>query len=307
MFEKAPSGDKINEKQLQTINSQNIGEAAKFLSGVIVKDYGGEGGIKTVSVRGLSSNHTSVLYDGVNLFDNQSGQIDLSKYSLSSVSSLSLANSQFTPLLPTATSLASANSLSIETKKPDFSLDKKIKEELSVGYGSFNLFTLNNYFASQITNKDILTTFIDLTNTDGKYPYKLHYGIGQNNQTEKLTRQNNDLFSTHLETNYFHTFNDKNSLNVKLYYYYSNRGLPSSVTLYYQNSAQRLWNRNIFFQTSYLSKINNNLSYKNNIKIDYNYTRYKDPYVFTINNGVDDKYTQMFYYMNNAFSYKLIG
>ncbi|MCH3924398.1 MAG: TonB-dependent receptor [Bacteroidales bacterium] len=299
----APSGDNINEKQLQTINSQNVGDAAKFLSGVIVKDYGGLGGIKTVSVRGLSSNHTAILYDGVNLFDNQSGQIDLSKYSLSSISSISLANSQFTPTLPTATSLASANSINIQTKRPEFIENEKIRENLSISYGSFNLFNLNNYMALKLKEKDILTTFINFTSTDGKYPYNLHYGNNQNYQTERLIRKNNDLFSYHLESNYFHIFNKDKELKMKMFYYYSDRGLPANVTLYYQNSKQRLTNKNFFFQDDYTTKINNYWKYKNIIKFDWNYSHYIDPNVFTINGGESDTYIQRFIYMNNAIAF----
>ena len=60
------------------------------LPGVNLRDYGGVSGLKTVSVRGLGSEHTAVIYDGVSLSDCQSGQIDLSRYSIDNVRSLSL-------------------------------------------------------------------------------------------------------------------------------------------------------------------------------------------------------------------------
>ncbi len=302
--EKAPSGDNLDSKDLQIINTQNVGDAAKFLSGVLVRDYGGLGGVKTVSVRGLSSNHTSVLYDGVNIFDNQSGQIDLSKYSLASASTLSLANAQFETDLPTATSLAFSSSINIQTRRPQMG-DKKLKGDLSLGYGSFNVFNGDLFLASRVSNKDIVTLLADITNTDGKYPYRIYYGANQQLSTEKRIRQNNDLFSYHLESNWFHTFSANRNLKAKAYYYYSNRGLPSNVNLYYQNSKQRLWNKNFFAQTVYSYSYKDRLFYKNNLKVDYSYTRYIDPYYRGSVNGQDDEYTQKLAYMNNSVGVKM--
>lgn len=301
--ENAPSGDKLNIKHLRTINTQNVGDAAKFLGGVLVKDYGGLGGIKTVSVRGLSSNHTAVMYDGVNLFDNQSGQIDLSKYSLSSINSLSLANAQFNSNLPTATSLASASSVNLETKKPNMS-SKKLVGDMGITYGSFNLFNGNMFLASKVTNKDIVTLMVDVINTNGRYPYRLYYGNNQTLSSERLKRENNDMFASHGEINWFHTFSSRQSLKAKAFYYYSDRGLPSSVSLYYQNSKQRLWNKNFFAQTDYTFLTNDRLTYKNYLKVDWNYTRYIDPNFLGGENGQDDNYTQKLAYINNAISYK---
>ena len=302
-MEQIPSGDKLNLRQLQTINTQNVGDAAKFLGGVLVKDYGGLGGVKTISVRGLSANHTSVLYDGVSLFDNQSGQIDLSKYSLSSINSLSLANAGFTNFLPTATSLASASSVDIETKKPKFR-EKSFFGDMSLSYGSFNLVSGNLFLASKLSNRDVVTFMCDVLNTDGRYDYKIYYGENQKLSTKTEKRENNDVFSTHGEMNWYHTFSVRNNLKLKAFYYYSNRGLPSNVTLYYQNSKQRLWNKNFFSQSEFTSQISEKIKYKNSLKFDWNYTHYIDPHYLGYANGLDDNYTQKTIYMNNVVSYQ---
>ena len=68
----------------------DISDAIHRLPGVNLRDYGGSGGMKTVSVRGLGTQHTGVTYDGVALGDAQSGQIDLSRFSLDCLSSLSI-------------------------------------------------------------------------------------------------------------------------------------------------------------------------------------------------------------------------
>lgn len=75
----------IDKQVLQQLNSFSVGDAAKYFSGVLIKDYGGIGGLKTISVRSLGAQQTGVLYDGIAMADAQSGQVDLSKLSISTL------------------------------------------------------------------------------------------------------------------------------------------------------------------------------------------------------------------------------
>lgn len=47
----------------------DTGDALRRFSGVNLRDYGGAGGLKTVSVRGLGAGHTAVTYDGLSVND----------------------------------------------------------------------------------------------------------------------------------------------------------------------------------------------------------------------------------------------
>src|SRR4051812_41126806 len=66
----------LNKNELSQLNSLSVADAVKYFSGVVIKDYGGIGGLKTVSVRSLGANHTGVMYDGIMVSDVQGGQID---------------------------------------------------------------------------------------------------------------------------------------------------------------------------------------------------------------------------------------
>ncbi|MDO5759904.1 MAG: TonB-dependent receptor plug domain-containing protein [Bacteroidota bacterium] len=303
LLENTPVGDALQKKDLQTIGVESVGEAAKFLSGVMVKDYGGLGGVKTVSVRGLSSNHTAILYDGINIFDNQSGQVDLGKYSLANVGGLYLANAQFTPLLPTASALASASTINIQTEKPNLE-DNNMRSEIGLSYGSFSTFGENIFFARKINNKNIITTYFDLTHSKGNYPFVLHYGLQDNQKTQKLRRDNNEIFSTHTELNWFWDISKSKTLKLKTYYYYSDRELPSAVTLYYMNSKEELYNKNLFLQSTFTSYLNGLFTYKNNFKIDWNYTHYLNPLLSNGLQGENDIYKLLLLYDNNAISFQ---
>ena len=74
--------------------------------GLHVGDNGGYAGLKTVSLRGLGSAHTSVYLDGVRLGNVQSGQNDLGMIGLENCSSAVVDYAQ--------------NSVSFETRRPVF-------------------------------------------------------------------------------------------------------------------------------------------------------------------------------------------
>ena len=59
-FEIRHAQQTITETMLQNIPAKDIGDVIKHMAGANVRDYGGIGGIKTVSVRSLGAAHTSV-------------------------------------------------------------------------------------------------------------------------------------------------------------------------------------------------------------------------------------------------------
>ena len=77
----------VTQKQLLYQGITDLSDALRRFSGVNVRDYGGAGGVKTISVRSLGSQHTAVAYDGITITDAQSGQIDLSRFSLDNIRS----------------------------------------------------------------------------------------------------------------------------------------------------------------------------------------------------------------------------
>ena len=72
----------LSGAQLQRLSSVSVADALRYFAGVQIKDYGGVGGLKTVNVRGMGSQHVGVFYDGIQLGNAQNGQIDLGRFSL---------------------------------------------------------------------------------------------------------------------------------------------------------------------------------------------------------------------------------
>ena len=90
----------VNQQQnLNTAGITDIADALNRMPGITIRDYGGAGGMKTVSVRSFGTQHTGVSYDGIMLSDCQSGQIDLSRYSLETSTTYRLSSAIMTTFL----------------------------------------------------------------------------------------------------------------------------------------------------------------------------------------------------------------
>ena len=92
----------MQRETMRALAIQNAADAMRHFAGTTVKDYGGIGGLKTVSVRGLGATHTAVSYDGVVMGNCQAGQIDLGRFSASSLGNIALHVGQSDDLLSTA-------------------------------------------------------------------------------------------------------------------------------------------------------------------------------------------------------------
>lgn len=75
----------LKEVDLQRLNSLSVADAIRYFAGVQLKDYGGVGGLKTVNIRSMGTNHMAVFYDGIQLGNAQNGQVDLGRFSLDDV------------------------------------------------------------------------------------------------------------------------------------------------------------------------------------------------------------------------------
>ena len=98
-----------------------MADAVRRFAGANVKDYGGIGGLKTVSIRNMGAAHTAVSYDGVVVSNCQAGANRHWSFSIGQcLCTLSEYRSAGRFIAIGARMYASAGVLSIETEKPHF-------------------------------------------------------------------------------------------------------------------------------------------------------------------------------------------
>ena len=125
--------------QLKALNSFSVADAIRYFAGVQLKDYGGVGGLKTVDIRSMGTNHMGVFYDGIQLGNAQNGQIDLGKFSLDNIESISLYNGQKSDIFQPARDYGSSGSVYLRFRRPHFSQQEKQHLKATFRTGSFDL------------------------------------------------------------------------------------------------------------------------------------------------------------------------
>lgn len=294
---------RVSANVFEQYGAFNVADAVRNFSGVNIKDYGGIGGLKTVSVRSLGTDHLGVLFDGIALNDAQNGQIDLGKFNLNNVQEIALYNGQSPGICVPARSFSYASVIAIQTIRPSLTVSKPYQIVLGTKAGSFGL--INPYLQwQQRINKQwsfIINSYLE--NANGRYKYKVP---GEGNDTA-YTRTNAGIGAKQADGALYWTKNDSNKFNLHVNYYNSDRGLPGAVVFYNPISHQHLWNQNIFIQSGYERLWQNRLHLLINTKLSREYTRYRDPDYLNNSGGLDDRYTQREFYQSATLAYHLFS
>ena len=261
----------LDRQDMLTMGVTDIADALHRLPGITLRDYGGAGGMKTVSVRGFGAKHTGVCYDGVMLSECQSGEIDLSRYSLDNVGSLSLTIGDNDDIFLPARQASVPAVLSIQTlRMPSADLKPHLTTQMKIG--SFGYVSPFLRYEQSISERFSLSAVGEYTYAENDYPYTIKNGI----EAIKGHRQNSRMNSGHGELNFVWDINQANRLSGKLYYYDNDRRLPGIVNYYSNTNRETLRDRNAFGQLSYQTRWGEKWALKANGKFNWAASLYDD-------------------------------
>ena len=279
----------IDREQMLTLGITDVADALHRIPGVTLRDYGGAGGMKTVSVRGFGAKHTGVSYDGILLSECQSGEIDLSRYSLENVDQLSLVIGDNDDIFIPAKNASASAVLNIQTISiPTDDFRPHVTTQLKAG--SFGYVSPFVRYEQNLSEKLSFSVVGEYTHATNDYPFEI-----QNvNHVVKDRRTNSKMDSGHGEVNFVWKTNASNRLSGKIYYYDNDRQLPGQVHYYTNLNKETLHDQNFFAQLTYLTHNHRNGSVKWHGKFNWNASIYKDPlYPNAVN---DASYWQREYY-----------
>ncbi|MBQ0156944.1 MAG: TonB-dependent receptor [Bacteroidales bacterium] len=279
----------INLKDSERLAIHDFSDAVRRMAGTEVKDYGGVGGLKTVSVRGLGSKHTAVCYNGVPVTDCQNGQVDLGRFSLDQLDNISLYIGESDNIDCLASSFASASMLNL-ISYPPFYTDKNYHAVAKITCGSFGLVNPFLSFDHKVGKENSVSASADFMRADGNYPYTLTNG---SLKTEEI-REHSAAASGHGEL--VGDFKiGKTHLNAKTYYYLSDRELPGGVVFYNTLSNETLKDKNAFAQVSSRTDWDKTML-KLCGKFNWNANYYHDEAMKYPNGVLDNRYFQREWY-----------
>ena len=294
-----------SQREIKSLNALTVTDIAKFFSGVSVKDYGGIGGLKTVSVRGMGSNFTGVSYDGVMMSDIQSGQIDLGRFSIENVSEVTLSNGQPDDIFNSARVFASASVLSIKTKFLAYNQTKLHEAKITLRTGSFGMLNPSFFMAKNAGEKWAFNFSTDILSANGTYPFLQYYG-NKFNLSEVLKRTNSDVKSARTEVNSEYRINSNEKLSLKFNHFISERGLPGVVTFYNTDvSNQRLNDQSLFGQIHYENKTSKKLQHQYFARYNRSYNHFSDKDANYQGGILNDEFLQQEFYMSSVLKIHL--
>lgn len=269
---------KLEGKVLKSLNSFSVADAIRYFSGVQIKDYGGIGGLKTVDIRSMGTNHMGVFYDGVQLGNAQNGQVDLGKFSMDNIEEISLFNGQKSEIFQSAKDFSNSGTIYIRSRKPQFNNNEKNHFKSIFRSGSFNLLNPAFLWEHKISNNIFTSLNTEYTYSSGKYKfhYKRLFPDGSTAYDTTAIRQNGDINALRAEAGIYGIF-DQGKWNSKLYYYNSERGIPGPIVNNIWKHSQRQWDRNFFAQGSWQSSLSSNYDILFNLKYANDFMRYLNP------------------------------
>ena len=290
---------RLSGQQLQRLSSNSIADALRYFSGVQIKDYGGIGGLKTVNVRSLGSQHVGVFYDGIQISNAQNGTVDLGKFSMDNMEVLSVYNGQKSDIFQSARDYASAAALYMVSRRPKFSGDRGNNLNFKLRSGSFDLIDLSGLWEHRIGKYFSTSVNAEFLNTSGRYKFRYQRDGGYDT-TE--VRRNGDVMFVRAEAGLFGQM-PRTDFMLKGYFYWSERGYPgAAVKKDYGISLlneDRQKDRNIFVQTALTHKAADFYSLKVQAKYANDYMNYIMPPHSTVQ-PMDNHYWQQELYLTTS-------
>lgn len=289
----------MDKDDFDLLGIKELHEAVKRFSGVQIKDYGGIGGVKTVSIRSFGAQHTAISYDGVTVSNAQSGQVDIGRFNLDNVNLVTLSIGPSDDIFQTARMYASAGSLNIRTSEPVFE-SSNVNVGASVKISSFNTYNPALNYQHRLSSRWALSVNADWLKSDGVYPFTLVNGT----EVTREERLNSDVNTIKGEANVYGDFGGGGKIVFKGNYLNSERGLPGSVTLYNPDARERLWDEAAFAQVSYHNSLGGRWELRGQLKYNYAWNKYRDEKEYYKDGVQIDYYTQREYYGSISTRYK---
>ena len=273
----------------------NVAAVLSRFTGVQVKDYGGVGGLKTVNVRSLGSEHTGIFLDGIQVDNAQNMQVDIGRFSTDGIGSVTLFTGQKAQRLQTAKEYISGASVHIGSAPP--LSGKAFGGRARFRGGSFGTIDPSIQLDKSF-GRVALRAGAEYIRSNGRYLFPCF--------DTTLVRENSDIQSLRLESQLFAAL-PLGEINFRVYAYGSERGFPGPVirrALGFPFSAERQSDQDFFVQGGWTREWSELYSTALRLKYSNSYTHYnnhaeKNPMVLPL----EVYYRQSGYYASLAQSF----
>lgn len=284
----------LSGNELQRLSSHNVADALRYFSGIQIKDYGGVGGLKTVNIRSMGTNHVGVFYDGIELGNAQNGTVDLGRFSLDNMESVTLYNGQKSAIFQPAKDFGSAGSIYLQSRTPKFGENETRHMKATFKTGSFGVVNPTLLWEQKLSDKLSSSLSAEYMYTTGRYKFRYRTKDGYDTTA---VRRNGDVNAFRVEAGLFGR-TGKGYWRAKAYLYHSERGYPGAIVRNKFSHEDRQWDTNAFAQGTFKKDFTSWYSLLCNVKYAYDYLHYlADP-----NKDESLMYTNNHYYQHEVYA-----
>jgi len=303
--EKVVPAQVLGGGELRRLNAHSVADAIRYFSGVQIKDYGGIGGLKTINVRSMGTQHVGVFYDGVQLGNAQNGQIDLGRYSLDNMASVTLYNGQKSSGVQSAKDYASASAVYLQTRTPHFAAGRRSNFKATLKGGSFGTVSPSVLYEQKIGQRISNSLSAEFLSTTGRYRFSYVKADGYDTTA---VRRNGDVRALRIEEGLFGRFG-AGTWHAKVYFYDSERGYPGAFVREEPGKFRhedRQWDTDFFVQGALDARWRPWYRFSLHAKYAYDYLHYlSDPRLDVTTMYVDNRYRQQEAYLSAAHEFTL--
>ena len=274
----------INHDKIKALGTPDIGSAMKYVPGVQMRDYGGIGGIKTISFRSLGGAHTAVSLDHALMLNAQTGVINLSAFETFGLESLTFSTGQPNSCQAVASAYIPAQLLAVnaELMHPDTSLLLRAYQNLT----SINAFESGVLLSSPLGKKGFIGTQFFSRYGSGAYDYV--YAL--DGSDEVRSRSNSELFNIKGRLTGGYRW-ETAKIAASVIYRQQDQQLPGAVILYNPSNDQQLEQENLRGDLQFF-KHWNNWRLKTHAYVASDYTFYHDPSFLNMEGFIRSEYDQ---------------
>ncbi len=195
--------DVVTGGQIESSGAKNVAEALTEITSVDISDYGGQGELKNIRMRGSTAAQVLVTVDGRPVNNPRDGATDLSTIPLDNIERIEVVHGPASSLYG---SQAMGGTVNIITKRPPA---KGYKTEISSSFGTFRTYTDSLSHGGRLGGFGYLVT--------GGY------------QSSGGFRDNTKLNTKDMNAKFEYALNDNNDLMLNSGFYRSKAGSPGSA------------------------------------------------------------------------------
>lgn len=282
----------LGKESIEALNTDDVAGLISKVPGATVKSYGGLGGLKTVSLRGLGGQHTAIVIDGFQVTNAQSGQMNLGQLQSDGLVRVGAGTKQyFNTQLPVSSNFA-GNYVNLVTF-----MDQRYTEgsnvKASVRYGSF--MRREGYFqGDKSKGKWHVGAFGKFRDAQGMYPFQFLNGATLTDGN----RGNNDYQDMHFGLKLGRTLKSQNKLRILYRTSFIDQGLPGAVIFYNESADERMKTQDHRVMIDYRN-MNPKKDYRLYLNAGSNNLQYIDPTHLSAAGEIHDHYRN--YSMNGGY------